>query len=90
MIYKPLVAVVGPSGFGKSTSLRNLPQQTTRILDLERKGLPFPPSNFNVTPIGNVAELDAALLKLLPDRSVTHIVVDSFTMYIVYLHGSLS
>ena len=38
---KPLIGIVGSSGTGKSTSLRNLPLNETIIIDLERKGFPF-------------------------------------------------
>ncbi len=35
------IAIVGPSGSGKSSSLRNLPADDTLILNIERKPLPF-------------------------------------------------
>jgi|SRR5690606_3855725 len=38
---KPNIIVVGPSGFGKSTSIENLDPETTVILNTERKALPF-------------------------------------------------
>jgi len=37
----PMIAVVGQSGSGKSTSLRNLPIGRTKILNVECKILPF-------------------------------------------------
>lgn len=84
---KALVAIVGPSGSGKSTSLRNLPPDTTAILDLERKGFPF--RNYDtftkVFPCNNVAEFDTALTKVLSDKAVTHIVIESFTKYVELL-----
>lgn len=42
----PNILVIGKSGSGKSTSLRNLDRTTTWILDLENKILPFPDGNF--------------------------------------------
>ena len=36
-----LIGVMGESGHGKSTSLRNLDPKTTFIIDADRKGLPF-------------------------------------------------
>lgn len=38
---KPNILVVGPSGTGKSSSLRNLEPDTTIILNAEQKALPF-------------------------------------------------
>lgn len=37
----PNILIIGKSGSGKSTSLRNLDRATTWILDLENKALPF-------------------------------------------------
>jgi len=37
----PLIAVVGLSGSGKSSSLRNLPKDKTIILNVDEKILPF-------------------------------------------------
>ena len=38
----PNLLIVGKSGSGKSTSLRNMDRSTTWILDMENKTLPFP------------------------------------------------
>lgn len=86
-MHKALIAIVGPSGSGKSTSLRNLPADTTRMLDLERKGFPFKGAEkFDTKPISNIAEFDSALKAALDDKSVTHIVVESFTKYCEMLY----
>jgi hypothetical protein len=37
----PNILIVGKSGSGKSTSLRNLPRDTTFIIDMEQKPFPF-------------------------------------------------
>ena len=58
---KPLIAIVGDSGSGKSYSLRNLDWNTSVLLDVERKGLPFPTDKFpeaNYYPISGPADFD--------------------------------
>lgn len=40
-MHKPNILIVGPTGSGKSTSLRNLDPEHTIILNCERKVLPF-------------------------------------------------
>jgi hypothetical protein len=42
----PNILIVGKSGSGKSSSLRNLDRNTTWILDLENKALPFRNAGF--------------------------------------------
>lgn len=86
MSNKALIAIVGPSGSGKSTSLRNLPPETTRIIDLERKGFPFRSiDKFKVTPCDNVASVDQAIAAAIADKTVTTIVIESFTKYVELL-----
>lgn len=57
-----LIAVVGPTGSGKSTSIKNLNPQETYIINVARKELPFKGANklYNVE-LKNYAELDDAL-----------------------------
>ncbi len=51
---KPKVFVYGPSGQGKSSSLRNLPPERTGIINCDRKGLPLAGSRKKfVTVTGN-------------------------------------
>jgi energy-coupling factor transporter ATP-binding protein EcfA2 len=79
---KAIIGVVGSSGTGKSTSLRNLSPAATHIIDLERKGLPFPnASKFKVTPCSNIKEFDKALDAALGDEKCEVIVIESFTKY---------
>lgn len=85
-MFKALIGIVGPSGSGKSTSLRNLPIDTTRILDLERKGFPFRGfEKFKISACSSPGEADNKLKEFLEDKSVTHIVVESFTKYVEML-----
>ena len=83
---KAIIGIVGASGSGKSTSLRNLPTDKTRIIDLERKGLPFPNADdFNITSCANIKDFDAALDVALKDDKCEVIVIESFTKYVEVL-----
>lgn len=79
--YKPMIGVVGASGSGKSTSLRNLNPATTHLIDLERKGFPFPHNFPYVHSVTNVGEFDTAVVAALSDRNCSTIVIESFTKY---------
>ena len=79
---KAIIGIVGSSGTGKSTSLRNLSPDKTHIIDLERKGLPFPNAGkFKVTSCSNIKEFDKALDTALADEKCEVIVIESFTKY---------
>lgn len=80
----PLTAVVGQSGSGKSTSMRNLPPQETCILNIERKLLPFPEAKkFVHTERPSTVDLfENQLKKALKDDSYSYIVIESFTKYV--------
>ena len=79
---KPIIGIVGASGTGKSTSLRNLPPDKTYIIDLERKGMPFPKKFHYIASCSNIKEFDAALSTALADESCEVIVIESFTKYV--------
>ena len=83
---KAIIGIVGSSGTGKSTSLRNLPPEKTYIIDLERKGMPFPKKFPYVAPCSSIKEFDTALKEALADESCEVIVIESFTKYIEILH----
>jgi ABC-type dipeptide/oligopeptide/nickel transport system ATPase component len=57
-----LIAVIGPTGSGKSTSIKSLDSKETYIINIARKELPFKGSNllYNVEN-KNYAEIDEAL-----------------------------
>ena len=77
---KPLIGIVGSSGSGKSTSLRNLPVDKTIIIDLERKGLPFREAkNFNTISASTLPEIDRAIATGLKDAEI--VIIESFTKY---------
>ena len=83
---KAIIGIVGGSGTGKSTSLRNLPPDKTYIIDLERKGMPFPKKFPYPAPCSSTTEFDAALKDALADESCEVIVIESFTKYVEILH----
>lgn len=83
---KAIIGIVGSSGTGKSTSLRNLPANTTHIIDLERKGMPFPKKFPHTSSCASVKEFNDALSVALVDESCEVIVIESFTKYVEILH----
>jgi hypothetical protein len=75
-----LIGIVGPSGTGKSTALRNLPQDITRIVDAERKGMPFKvTSPALVTPSDSREKLLVEIRKAAKDPAIKIIAIDSIT-----------
>jgi hypothetical protein len=57
-----LIAVIGPTGSGKSTSIKSLDPKETYIINIARKELPFKGSNLMYNAENkNYAELDEAL-----------------------------
>lgn len=78
---KPSMFICGPSGTGKSSSLRNLDPKTTAILNTEQKALPFKGANkfeLNV-PIKSVKDFHGAMKAALTNDNVKTIVIESFT-----------
>ena len=75
-----LIAVVGPSGTGKSMCLRNLPQDRILILDLERKGMPFKIKNpACLAQSTSWANLLVQLRNASKNPNIDIIVIDSIT-----------
>ena len=80
---KPNIILVGPSGSGKSSSLRNLNPSTTAILNTERKQLPFKNAKeFMNVPIKSVSEFHSALDKAMESDKIQTMVIESFTSLI--------
>jgi|TARA_A100000172_G_scaffold44981_1_gene27732 hypothetical protein len=80
---KPNIIIVGPSGSGKSSSMRNLDPKRTAVLNTERKQLPFKNANeFMNVPIKSVSEFHSALDKAMSSDKIDTIVVESFTSLI--------
>ena len=77
---KPLIGIVGSSGTGKSTSLRNLPLNETIIIDLERKGFPFKEAkNFQTITATILPEIKQAIETATKNADI--VVIESFTKY---------
>jgi hypothetical protein len=77
---KPLIGIVGSSGSGKSTSLRNLPIDKTIIVDLERKGLPFREAkNFQIITANTLPDIDKAIDTAIKNADI--VIIESFTKY---------
>ena len=63
---KPIIGIVGGSGTGKSTSLRNLPADKTTIIDLERKGFPFKEAKqFDIISVDKIPDVNPAIEKAI-------------------------
>ena len=84
---KPNIIVVGKSGSGKSTSLRNLNPKSTAILNVERKQLPFRGANdFLNVGIADLNTFNAAFKKAMDSKDIETIVIESFTALIEMIY----
>ena len=80
---KPNIIITGPSGSGKSSSMRNLQPKRTAVLNTERKQLPFKNAkDFMNVPIKSVSEFHSALDKAMSSDKIKVIVIESFTSLI--------
>jgi adenylate kinase family enzyme len=78
----PPVFIVGDSGSGKSTSIRNLPKNSTRILNIEKKILPFKEAlQFNSLMLDTHFQVEDEFDKAVADDNVKTIIIESFTRY---------
>ena len=76
------ILIVGATGTGKSTSLRNLPRDKTAVLNAELKPLPFKKNKFALN--GNVvstSQMIQAMKQLETRQDIEFVVLDSMTMY---------
>lgn len=89
MPYPPcVIGIVGPSGSGKSTSLRGLDLATTRIADIEGKGMPFKVvDSSNVFTPTTIDQFRAWFNKQASDKITNLIVIDSATSLIDMLQA---
>ena len=77
----PNILIIGSSGSGKTTSLRNLNPATTEIINIERKTLPFKSAaKFTITSEPTtVQEIKTAITNARTNLATEVIVLDSFT-----------
>ena len=73
-----IVMVIGQSGTGKSTSLRNFKKGEASIINVSKKPLPFPCE----LPVANVGSYDT-IKKLMKDSQSPAIIIDDCTYLIV-------
>lgn len=78
----PMILIVGPSGHGKSSSLKNLPPDKTTVINCERKFLPFKNATaFKQSMPENAEKCGAEITKALSNKEVKYIAHDSMTKY---------
>lgn len=76
------ILIVGQTGTGKSTSLRNLPREKTAILNAELKPLPFRKAKFALDgQIRNTSQLASAIKSVEKNDKIEYVVLDSISMY---------
>ena len=84
---KPNIIVVGKSGSGKSTSLRNLDPSTTAVINKERKQLPFKGANkFKNVPVASLNDFNTAMSRAMESDAIKTIVVESFTSLVEMIY----
>lgn len=83
-IVLPNIAIVGPSGSGKTSCLRNLNPETTAILNIERKQLPFRDAKrfkYNIMCQSAADVTTQLLMGVGMDSAIETVVIESFQTY---------
>jgi len=83
---KPLAAVVGESGQGKTTSYQNVDWSVTALIDCEQKGFPFntsviPQAHYFPCPTHTDVEQTVAQLKAGKLPHIKYVIIDSLYAY---------
>lgn len=88
---RPNIMIAGSSGWGKSSSLRNLNPETTIILNTERRPLPFKhaPLFKKEVYIDDFFHLERMLANAIKAPGIEVVVIESFTSAIEMAYNSL-
>lgn len=85
------VLILGNSGTGKSTSIQNLNEKETFIIQCVKKGLPFRNSskkyckeNKNIFTSPNLTQVLNALKKINENKEIKTIIIDDFNYLMTY------
>jgi len=80
---KPIIVILGRSGTGKSTSIRNLDASRTAIINTEYKPLPFKDgSKFKLMAfLDNPEDIFTMLERVKSNDEIDVLVIDSFTQW---------
>jgi len=81
-MYYYKVLLIGESGGGKTYSFRNMNRDTTLFINIENKPLPFKGQFKNTVVPNTPQDVLTFLQKGSQDKSISHIVVDSFSAYV--------
>src|SRR6056297_2898765 len=76
------IAIVGPSGKGKTMAFRNMNPETTGFINMEGKPLPFLNKFKNYSVPNTWQECYQKLIEYAKDSSITEVVLDSFSAYV--------
>lgn len=82
------IALVGPSGHGKTYALRNMDSQSCGFINLEGKPLPFPNKFKHYNIPNNWQETYQTLIDYAKNPEIKVVVLDSFSAYIDSLLGT--
>jgi hypothetical protein len=75
----PNIIIVGETGSGKSSSLRNLNDDSVAFIDTEVKGLPFANRARKYFPCTSPSQIKAARDAIAKDNAVRIVITDSWT-----------
>jgi hypothetical protein len=84
------ILVVGKPGSGKTTSLRNLPRDTTGFIDTEAKPLPFKGGFTNTVHAEKFQQVLEALAAFSRDAKITVVVLESLSATLDILYREMS
>jgi len=89
---KPNIFICGPTGSGKTTSLRNMPPESTFVINLERKALPFRHARKYkyMRMVQTLEGFEASLRKAMATPQCKYLIIDSFTSLVEIVYNEKS